>query len=79
MISVTPTDVFNGFYGLNEDAVGILSVAPDEVGSWRILTIATIRGVKLLMPNKQTVVHASNQVYTLLPKTDVGCQEVTGG
>ncbi len=79
LLSVSASDVFNGNYGYDEDAVGILAIAPDEIGTWRIITVATIKGVKLLMPNGQTYAHASDQVYTLLPKNNETCQEAEGG
>ncbi len=79
LLSVSASDVFNGVYGPDEDAVGILAIAPDEIGTWRILTVATVKGVKLLMPNEQTYTHASEQVYTLLPKNATSCQEAEGG
>jgi len=73
LLIVTPTDVFNGNYGLDNDALGMLSIAPDRPGEWRIITVATIKGVSLLMPNESVVEHKSTQVYTVLPPEHPGC------
>lgn len=73
LLAATPTDVFNGGYGLDNDALGILSIVPDRPGRWRVITVATIKGVSLLMPNESVVEHTTEQVYTVLPPEHPDC------
>jgi len=79
LLSATPSDVFNGGYGYDSDALGVLNVSPDRSGHWRIVTTATVQGVKMLMPNKQTIVHTTKQVYELLPKSHPSCRRKLNG
>jgi hypothetical protein len=73
LVAMTPKDVFNGHYGYDEHALGLLNIAPDRPGKWRILTMAKVGGVKLLMPNEQITAHATEQVFSVLPPDHPQC------